>query len=110
MTSINARFPVKQVVIDENTAASNVLVALVADREIRVISLILTSAAPVVVTFEQVGGVDLTGPMTLDGAAAAPLTAYSETGLFWTAKGVGLNILLGGAVQVSGVLTYIEVV
>lgn len=102
--TLSGRYPLKQAVINKATATSSAIVAAVAGKSIRVISLVMVSAASVVATWEDGDGTDRTGPMTVNGV----LTANSENGLFWTAPGEALNLLLGTAVQVSGVLTYVE--
>lgn len=103
--SFSGRYPLKQAAISKATAASHEIVPAVAGHSIRAISLLLVADSAVDVTFEDGGGTDRTGPMDCD----TIITASSESGLFWTAKGEALNMLLGGAVQVSGVITYIEV-
>ena len=103
--SVLGRFPVKQVAVDENTAASNTIVAAVAGKSIRVISYVLAVSAAEVLTWEDGNNADLSGAMTVD---ASPLVAESQTGLFWTPEGVALNLLAGGTAQVSGHITYIE--
>lgn len=106
VASISGIHPVKQAEVDHALATSVELVAAVTGKSIRVISVMVVAAAAVVATFEEGGGTDLTGPMTLD---TNGLQVSSPTGLFWASEGQALNLLLGTAVQVSGVITYIEV-
>lgn len=104
--SIAGRYPVKQAVIDEATIASNEIVPAVAGKSIRVIALMFTVAGPVNLTWRSAAN-NLTGAMEF--ADSGGLTHESQDGLFWTNEGEALNLNQDAAVQVSGVLTYIEV-
>ncbi len=81
------------------------LVAAVAGKKIRVTSFYLVAAAAVSVAFESSTTSALTGIMTL----ATPFVleaGYNPHGHFETVAGELLNMTLGGAIQVSGWLTY----
>lgn len=104
--SIAGRFPLKFAVVDENTAASNEIVAAVTSKRIRVISFFLVCSAANTVTWQSATA-GLTGAMSL--AANGGVSATSETGLFETDAGEALNLLSGSAQQVSGAVAYIEI-
>lgn len=103
--SVSGRFPVKQVVIDEATVAAHVLVTGVANKRIRAISLLFTVAGAVNLQWLS-DATPLTGVMEF--ADSGGMTAASDSGLFWTGAGEDLVLDIDAAVQVSGVLTYIE--
>jgi hypothetical protein len=99
----------KYAVISGASSGDNTVVAAVTGKKIRVLSFFLVAAGAVTVRFESgASGTALTGVMSLaaNGGLSCPL---NELGYFETAAGVLLNLELGGVVQVSGHLTYIEV-
>lgn len=101
--------PVKRAVISGATSGDNALVAAVTGKKIRVISLFLIAAGAVTVRFESgAGGTALTGVMSVAANGGMVLNTNYD-GWFQTAEGVLLNMELGGAVQVSGALTYQEI-
>ncbi len=106
LPSISGRFPVKQAIINEITIANNGIVAAVSGKSIRVISMMFTVAAAVDLQWKS-GGAAITGLMEF--ADSGGMTHQSEAGIFWTAVGVALNLDQNAAIQVSGVITYIEV-
>lgn len=89
-----------------STAASGAttLVAADATRRINVVSFSVVASGAVTVQFTGTG--NLTGAMAF--AANGGLSASGDAGgfLFQTAVNAPLAIVLGGAVQVSGFLTY----
>ncbi len=92
--------------VNENTGASNVLVVGVVGYDIILLSYVLVAAGAVDVTFEDAtAGTDRIGPMPLaaNGGVSAP---ENKNGWCRTATGLGLNLLLGGAVQVGGAISY----
>jgi hypothetical protein len=95
---------VKHAVINESTAASNELIAAVTDKKIQVLALSLISAAAVNVTLQS-ASTALSGAMAAANGITLP---FNPAGWVETAKGEALNLLLSGAVQVSGVLVYRE--
>lgn len=98
---------VKFAAISASTSGDNTLVAAVTGKKIRVLNYVLVVASSVIARFESsAGGTALSGQMTL---AAGVASAYAPTGVLETAEGELLNLELGGAVQVSGHLSYIEV-
>ena len=103
--------PIKTIPLDESAAASNVLVAAVSDgnrNAIRIMQVALVADSAVTATFEDEDGTNLSGPMAL--AANTPLVLpFSPAGWTDTIAAKGLNLLLGGAVQVSGFLVYQEI-
>lgn len=107
MASVSSE--VKYAVIDAASSGDNTLVAAVAGKRIRVLSLYLVAAGAVTVRFESAaGGTPLTGQssMAANGVLALP---YNPTGWFQTVAAELLNLELGGAVSVDGALSYIEV-
>lgn len=102
--SISGRFPVKQAIINENTIASNEIVAAVASKSIRVIAIMFTVGAAANLTWLSAAN-PLTGAMEF--ADSGGLTHESELGIFWTNPGEALNLQSDSVAQISGVLTYI---
>ena len=95
------------IVIDTATAASNALVSAVAGKRVTVYGLFIQSAGTVTVTFEDDDGTNLVGP--LDFQARERLEWYVRDNFVpyvQTQTGDGFNMLLGGAIQISGVLWY----
>ena len=91
-------------------SGNNTLVAAQgAGVKVRVIALLLVASAAVTAKFQSgAGGTDLTGAMSL--AANAPLVLKaSPTGYLETAANTLLNMVLGGAIQVSGCLVWVAV-
>ena len=88
-------------------SGNNTVVAAVAAKRIRVIGLCMVAAAAVVARFESdADGTALTGAMSM--IVGVPIEAYNPAGLFETdVANELLNLELGGAVQVSGFLTYL---
>jgi hypothetical protein len=95
-------------------AASGDLVTAVAGKRIRVLSYKLVAAGSVTVKFQSGASTDLTGAMSQivgvpNACDHAPPVHGVPTGYFETEVGEKLNLVLGGSVQVSGHLTYVEV-
>ena len=96
-------------------AASGDVVSAVTGKKIRVLSYFLVSAGSVTAKFQSGASTDLTGAMSLivgvpNACDHAPPVHGMPTGYFETAPGEKLNLVLGGSVQVSGHLTYVEVI
>ncbi len=89
------------------TSGNNTVLAAVTGKRIRVIGLCMVAAATVTARFESAAdGTALTGVMTM--ITGVPITAYDPLGLFeQDVVSELLNLELGGAVQVSGFLTYL---
>lgn len=101
------RLTVKRAAV--SLAASGDLVAAVTGKQILVISYLIVAAGAVTAKFQSGATTDLTGAMTMaTGSVNTPGNA-TVGGCFVTAVGEKLNLVLGGAVQVSGWLTYVEV-
>ena len=99
----------KFAVISGTASGDNTLVAAVVGKKIRVLAYHLVCAAEVAIRFESgASGTALTGVETYT-AKEGVSNDYCPLGLFETAAGALLNLELGGAVQVSGSLTYVEV-
>ena len=102
---------VKYAVIDAHLTGDTTLVAAVAGKKIRVISMFYLAAATVSVRFESgTGGTSLTGNLQHTAQTGVVLN-YNEDGWFETAAGALLNLELtgGGVIAVDGALSYIEV-
>ena len=108
MDGLNERTP-KFAVINNNTNGDNTLVAAVASRKIRVVSLFVVSAGTTTVRFESgASGTALTGTMPLV-ANVGFVLPFNPAGWFETAVNTLLNMELNAAVAVHGSLTYVEV-
>jgi len=108
--SISQR-PIKYAAVSGATSGNNTLVAAVTGKKIRVLGLCIKAASAVAVRLEDgAGGTALTGVTSLvangDLGWTLPLNL---AGWCETSAATLLNMELGGAVQVSGVLTYQEV-
>lgn len=100
---------VKYAAIDAATSGDNTIVAAVAGKKIRVVSLFYFAAGTVNVRFESgAGGTALTGQMQHVAQTGAVLP-MNEDGWFETAAGALLNLELSGNVSVDGSLSYIEI-
>lgn len=99
----------KSVAVQASTSGDNTLVAAVTDKKIRVLACVLIATTAVTARFESAaGGTALTGQMPL-GANGGFTLPYNPHGWFETVAGQLLNLELGGAVAVAGVLVYVEV-
>lgn len=82
------------------------LVSAVTGKKIRVLSYAIVASAAVTVQFASASTAK-SGAMSLD--ANGGVSAQAQQGLFETASAEALRLNLGGAVQVSGHLSYVEV-
>lgn len=99
----------KFAVIDVASSGDNTILAAVASKKIRVLSLYLVASAAVTVRFESgAGGTALSGQLqlTANGGFVLP---YNPLGWFETASNTLLNLELSGATSVDGGFVYIEV-
>ena len=89
------------------SSGNNTIVAASSGKKIRVLGLSLSAAGAVTAKFQSgAGGTDLTGAWTL--ATGTPLTlGYNPLGWFETDASALLNMVLSGAVSVTGVIVYI---
>ncbi len=109
MRSAGTAVTPKFAAISGSTSGDNTLVAAVASKKIRVLSMFIVSAGTTTVRFESgAGGTALTGVMSFIANTGFSLP-YNPVGWFETASNTLLNMELNAAVQVSGSLTYIEV-
>jgi hypothetical protein len=111
VTSFTSGKTIKRAAISAASSGDNTLVAAVADKKIKVLSVLLVAADEVTVRFESgASGTALTGVMSLAANAGFVLPAPADPSNHWFETGVNtlLNLELGGAVQVSGVLSYYE--
>lgn len=103
---------ISSAVININTAAQNLIVAAVAGASIEVIQYTLVCVPDNTVTFYSGNGTTaITGPMSFSTnessiSVSAPSSYQTVNGLFITAVGEGLYILLSAGTQVSGHFTY----
>lgn len=96
-------------VISGATSGDNTIIAADATKKIKVLSLFLVAVTAVTVRFESAaGGTALTGVMSIGATGGFVLPAPSDPNNYWfaTAANELLNMELGGAVQVSGAITY----
>jgi hypothetical protein len=109
MAGLTALTP-KFAVIDVAGSGDNTVVAAVASKKIRVLSVFLVSAGTVTTRFESGAGVTaLTGQMNLV-ANTGFVLPFNPVGWFETAAtNTLLNLELSAAVSVDGALVYVEV-
>jgi hypothetical protein len=96
-------------VISGATSGDNTIVAADATKKIKVLSLFLVAATAVTVRFESAAaGTALTGVMSIGATGGFVLPAPADPTNHWfeTSANQLLNMELGGAVQVSGAITY----
>ena len=100
---------VKRAVIDAATSGNNTLVAAVTGKKIRVLAAFFTmTGTAVTIRFEDgAGGTALTGQMGPT-AGQTIVLPFNPVGWFETSASTLLNMELGGAQSVDGVLVYIE--
>lgn len=94
--------------IDVAGSGDNQIVAAVAGKKIRVLSMFFIAGGAVDAKFQSDSGggaADLTGalPLAANGGASLP---FNPHGWIQTEAGKKLNLNLGAAVQISGSLTY----
>lgn len=91
--------------INVSSSGVNALIAAVTGGRVHIQGLSLVAADAVTVTIEDTDGNNLIGPMAFaaNGGIALPPT---EKGYQQTEAGKGVQILLSGAVQVGGSITY----
>lgn len=106
------KFFIKQAKIDTASAGDNAIVSAVAGRKIRVTAIKFSVASDVTtkwMTGTGLGAVELGDAETWK-AGGGMSDNWGPYGYFFeTAVGEALNLYLGGAVQVSGWINYIEV-
>lgn len=103
-TGVGAATGVQSVSISTAASGQTALVSAVAGKQIVVVGFAVVASGAVTVQFQSASSA-LTGAMAF--AANGGLSiAPGPTPLFTTAVNTTLNINLGGAVQVSGFLTY----
>lgn len=97
--------------IDASTSGNNTLVAATASVKTKVLSVTLTAAAAVTVTFQNgAGGASLTGAISLIAGVPYILDMVTNPDMHWmeTSANTLLNLSLGGGVQVSGLIVYYQ--
>jgi hypothetical protein len=101
---------VKRAIIDAASSGDNTLVAAVTGKKIRVIFAAFTmTGTAVTIRFESAaGGTALSGQLT-PAQGQSVVWPYNPHGWIETVAGQLLNLELGGAQSVDGVLGYIEV-
>jgi hypothetical protein len=108
--SLSSGKTILRAVISGATSGNNTIVAAAGGAlKIKVLSVCLVAAAAVTVRFESgADGTALTGVMSLDAKSGFVLNAPADPSCHWfeTAANTLLNMELGGAVQVSGMITY----
>lgn len=107
--SVAQRNTIKYASISAASSGDNTLVAAVGGKKIRVLSAFIVAAGAVTAAFESgASGTALTGDASF-AANGVLVLPYNQEGWFETAASALLNLELGGAVQTSGGLSYIEV-
>jgi hypothetical protein len=103
------KLTVKYAAIAASASGNNTVVAAVAGKKIRVLAYTLVANGTVTAKFQSgAGGADLSGAKAMTtNTVLSP--SYCPVGHFETAAGALLNLSLGGAVAVSGHLTYVEI-
>lgn len=94
-----------EIAVDCASSGDNTLIAAVANRRIRVYRGFLIAASSVAATVKDGASTSLTGAMTIGSA----FWSYDTRPWFTTTAGNAFILNLGGAVQVSGRLYYIQV-
>lgn len=95
--------------VNASSSGNNTLVAAVTGRRIVLIQAFLMAAGDVTATIQSgAGGTALIGPYSLPGKGGFVLS-FNPNGWQETAEGALLNLNLGGAVQVGGVIGYVLV-
>lgn len=90
--------------VNHAAASQDEVVAAQTGYKIRVLGYMIVAAGAVTVKFQS-ANTDLTPAMSMITGVPLP-GGWGGFGLFETAAGEALNITLGGAVQVSGHVTY----
>ena len=100
---------VKRAVIDAASSGNNTVVAAVTGKKIRVLALVMTmTGTAVTIRFEDgASGTALAGQMQPTQGQTVTLP-FNPVGWFETSAATLLNLELGGAQSVDGVLVYIE--
>jgi hypothetical protein len=110
VTSLASGKTILRAVISGATSGNNTIVAAAGGAlKIKVLSVMLVATGAVTVAFQSgAGGTALTGTMSLDAKSGFVLPAPADPNCHWfeTAGNALLNMSLGGAVQVSGCITY----
>lgn len=102
--------PPKFAKIDENTAATNELIAFVSSKKLRVLAGFINAHGDQTVRFQDDTGtpVELTGDLDLTTNSGFVLP-FNPVGWFETSSGKALDLVMSDAVQVGGCLVYVEV-
>lgn len=98
----------KRLAISASSSGDNILIAAVAGTRYLVTHIVLIAAGTTTVKFKSsTAGADLTGAMPLV-VNAGWADSNNDNGLFCTAAGESLNMVLSAAVAVTGYLNYTE--
>lgn len=95
-------------VISGNTNGSNVVVAAVAAQVVKVYAILVVFAADVDITVKSTAGTALSGAMSMGTKGNGFVLPEGHNPWFVTAAGTGLDLVLNGAVQMSGVVLYTQ--
>jgi len=107
--SLGSTVTIQRAAISVATSGDNTLVAAVAGKKIKVLSVKLIVSGAVDLCFESgAGGEALTGVMSMAQDGNGFVLPATQPGFHWfeTAAGQALNLDLSDAVQVSGCLSY----
>jgi hypothetical protein len=94
--------------LDFASSGANTIVASVAGKRVKIVSVFLMANDDVNVTFEDSDGNDLTGPLPMGTKGNGFVLPPSEIAWLQTPVGKGLQIRLNGAVQMSGSIIYVQ--
>ena len=93
--------------VDAASSGANEIVAADAQHRIKVVSYVLVAASAVTAQWQS-GSTDLTGDMSLAASGGIAASSEPKNPFFQTELNEALNLTLGGAVQVSGHISYVK--
>lgn len=96
---------VKWVNFNQATAGPHVIAPAVAGQRVLICGVLLVGSSAVDVTLEDSSGANLVGPCPA-GANGGFVVPRDPDGFGYTEAGKGLSVLLGGSVQVGGIIGY----
>jgi hypothetical protein len=97
-----------KIALDFSTNGVNPIVAAVVGKRVKVLQLILMSAADVNVTFQNTDNTALSGPLPMGVKGNGFVMPYTGLSWFETSVGKGLQITLNSSVQMSGWMSYVQ--
>ncbi len=104
--SFSGIYPVKFATFSENTAATNVIIAAVAAKKLRILSLVVSCGGGANSINWESGTTDISGVMSF--ADDGGYSMAHDMGILQTAVGEAFSLTQTAATVVSGHLTYVE--